>query len=179
MVDIWLTKLTELTNFIHLQTKIYKMTALQILSEKKLKELRERYPHTTAFDHQAKFSDKSEKNLEDCILQFAKFEGFQAERIKVKPNRIDKRQTVTDCIGRMKVIGSITWTKSSMQAGSADMSLTIKGRSVKAEIKMPGDHQKPNQKLYQQQVEAAGGEYWIVTSFQSFFDRYHKFIKNL
>jgi len=135
-------------------------------------------PQKTAFNYQANFSDKSEKTLEDCILYFAQIEGFQAERIKVKANRIDNRTSYIDSVGFKKTIGSVTWAKSSMQAGSADMSCTIKGRSVKVEIKMPGDTQKKNQKVYQKQIEMALGEYWLIRSFQEFYDKYVDFIKN-
>jgi len=152
------------------------MTALQILKESKLKEVRERYPNTTAFDHQANFKDKSERDLEKCILYFAQIEGFQAERIKVKPNRIDNRTSYVDSVGFKRTIGTVTWAKSSMQAGSADMSCTIKGRSVKVEIKIGKDFQKANQKIYQDQVEKAGGQYWIVKSFEDFYTHYQKFI---
>jgi len=154
------------------------MTALEILKHHKLAELAIRYPNTSAFNYQANFSDKSEKTLEDCILYFAKVESFQAERIKVKANRIDNRTSYIDSVGFKKTIGSVTWAKSSMQAGSADMSCTIKGRSVKVEIKIGKDFQKLNQKQYQKQVELAGGIYWIIRSFQEFYDKYLDFIKN-
>lgn len=160
------------------------MTALQYLKEQKLKELRERYPTTTAFDHQANFKDTSEKTLEDCILYFATLEGFQAERIKVKANRIDKRKTYVDAVGFQRTIGTVTWAKSSMQAGSADMSLTIPkkfentviGVSVKVEIKIGKDYIKKNQVIYRDQIYAAGGEYWIVKTFEDFYTQYKNFL---
>jgi hypothetical protein len=58
------------------------------------------------------------------------------------------------------------------------MSCTIKGRSVKVEIKIGKDFQKLNQKQYQKQVELAGGIYWIIRSFQEFYDKYLDFNKN-
>jgi hypothetical protein len=155
------------------------MKALQYITEVKTKEILMRYGDKAhAFLYQAKFSDKSEKELERCILYFAELEGFQAERIKVKPNRVDNRRHFIDAAGFNRTIGSVTFTKSSMQAGSADMSLTIRGMSVKCEIKIGKDFQKKNQKEYQQQVERAGGQYWIVKTFQEFFDKYHQFIQS-
>lgn len=155
------------------------MKAINILVEAKTKEILKRYGDKAhAFLYQAKFKDTDEKSLEDCILYYAQLEGFQAERIKVKANRIDKRKTFVDSVGRTRTIGNVTWAKSSMQAGSADMSLTILGKSVKAEIKCGGDTQKKNQKIYQAQIEAAGGVYWIIRSFQDFYDKYQQFIKS-
>ena len=57
-----------------------------------------------------------------------------------------------------------------MQVGSADISATIEGRSVKIEIKVGSDRQSEAQKRYQQQVENAGGTYFIATSFEQFED---------
>lgn len=156
------------------------MNPLQILTETKTKEILHRYGDKAhAFLYQAKFSDKSEKELERCILYYAELMGFQAEPIKVKPNRVDNRRHYVDSVGYARTIGSITWTKSSMQAGSADMSLTILGRSVKVEIKIGKDTQKKNQKEYQKQIESAGGQYWIVKTFADFYEKYQKFIQSI
>jgi hypothetical protein len=70
-------------------------------------------------------------------------------------------------------IGSGKWIPGSMTRGSADISATIKGRSVKIEVKMK-DKQSPDQKRYQQQVEAAGGIYIIVHSMDEFIELYNK-----
>ncbi|HUT43367.1 MAG TPA: hypothetical protein VMW95_03440, partial [Desulfobacterales bacterium] len=58
------------------------------------------------------------------------------------------------------------------QKGTADISATIKGLSVKIEVKMK-DKQSPDQKIYQEQVERAGGLYFVArdfTSFKQWFD---------
>ena len=149
------------------------MTALQHLSDLKLTQIKERYPDEwQRWEWQAKFKDQSERDLERCVIEFGKLEGFQCERIKVKPNRVDHRITYVDSVGFVKQIGRVTWTKSSMQAGSADLSLIIQGRAVKVEVKCGKDTQKKNQKEYQRQVEQAGGIYLIVRSFQEFYDFY-------
>lgn len=152
------------------------MTGLEYLKKKKLEELCERHGSVNYFNHQANFKDTEEGDLEKCILYFAQLEGFQAERIKVKPNKKDNRITYIDAIGRKKTIGSVQYFPSSMQAGSADMSCTIRGRSVKLEIKIRKDWQKDNQKKYQEQIVKAGGEYWITRTFQQFYDQYYHFI---
>jgi hypothetical protein len=59
-----------------------------------------------------------------------------------------------------------------MQKGSADISATINGRSVKIEIKMQ-DKQSEAQRKYQEQVELAGGKYWLVRSFDQFLTYYN------
>ena len=59
-----------------------------------------------------------------------------------------------------------------MQKGTADISATIKGRSVKIEVKIQGDKQGAAQRTYQSQVEASGGLYFIAKDFQSFYNWY-------
>lgn len=152
------------------------MTQLQILKQHKLAELKTLFPQTRVFDYQANFKDKTEKDLKACIQYYAKVHGFQAEVINNRGFRKDNRVVVENCIGQMKTIGSVQWLPSSQRKGTADMSLTIRGRSVKCEIKMPGDRMSQHQKEYQNEVEQAGGIYWIVTSFEDFYNKYQNFV---
>lgn len=57
---------------------------------------------------------------------------------------------------------------SSMQNGTADISATIWGRSVKIEVKIGNDKQSQDQKNYQKSIENAKGYYLIVKDFDSF-----------
>jgi hypothetical protein len=65
-------------------------------------------------------------------------------------------------------VGKGKWTKSTSTSGSADISATIKGRSVKIEIKYGKDIQSDAQKKYQESIERAGGIYLIVRNFDEF-----------
>jgi hypothetical protein len=76
-----------------------------------------------------------------------------------------------------KVIG-VTWTKGTSTAGSADISATIKGRSVKIEVKIGKDRQSEAQKRYQENIEKAGGTYIIAKDFDSFVEWYNQFIES-
>ena len=60
-----------------------------------------------------------------------------------------------------------------MQKGTADVSATIQGKSVKIEIKIGKDRQSEEQKKYQQQIIKAGGYYFIATSFDEFIIWYN------
>jgi hypothetical protein len=55
-----------------------------------------------------------------------------------------------------------------MQRGTADISATIHGKSVKIEIKVGKDRQSEAQKRYQEQVERAGGVYIVIRDFDQF-----------
>jgi len=124
-----------------------------------------------------KYSDKTSNGLTKCIVDFLRIKGWQAERISVEGRVLDNRKTYTDIIGRSKTIGSVRRIKSSSQLGSADISATIYGKSVKIEVKIGRDTQSDKQKEYQDQIVRSGGIYLIARDFQGFFNWYQDFWK--
>ena len=108
-----------------------------------------------------------------CIIDWCKFNGYQAERIAVTGRYIDNTKIVTDVLGNKRKIGTGKWIKGSMQKGSADLSIVLRGRAIKCEVKIK-DRQSEDQKKYQQQVEQAGGLYWLVHSFDEFLAFYNQ-----
>lgn len=136
-----------------------KSTAVKKLENMAYEALKKRYPNFPYHPH-PKFNDSTANGLTRCVVEYIKLRGFQAERINTTGVKIGDR-----------------WVKGSSQAGSADISATIQGRSVKIEIKCEasGDHyQSEAQKEYQKQVEAAGGVYLIVRTFQGFYDWFNR-----
>jgi hypothetical protein len=151
------------------------MNPLQQLKALALSEDRIKHPNLPEYARFIKpYSDKSANGLTRCIIDWLRLNGNQAERIAVTGRYIDNSRIVTDVIGRRRRIGSGQWIRPSMQPGTADLSATINGWSVKIEIKMPGDRQSKVQKEYQRQVEQAGGIYIIASSFEQFMDWYKK-----
>lgn len=73
-------------------------------------------------------------------------------------------------------VAGIQWTKGTGTAGSADISATIKGRSVKIEVKIGKDRQSDAQKKYQEMIERAGGVYIIAKNFDEFVEWYNNFV---
>lgn len=120
-----------------------------------------------------KYTDKTANGLTKCIIDYVRFIGGQAERINTMGRPIDNRREVVDVIGRRRVIGSITWIPSTSTKGSADISITYKGRSIKVEVKVGADRQSEAQKKYQRSVESAGGVYFIARDFKSFYEFIH------
>ena len=90
---------------------------------------------------------------------------------------MDRSQTFEDVTGKVRTIGTGQWIPTSGMKGTADISATINGRSVKIEIKMK-DKQSEVQREYQRRIEAAGGIYLIVRSFAEFMDWYNQFTKS-
>ena len=111
-------------------------------------------------------------DLTKAVIKFIQLSGGQAERISVTGRRVDLRRTFTDVLGNQRQIGSVRWIKSSMQKGSADISATIAGQSIKIEIKVGRDHIHPEQVIYKQQVEKAGGIYLLIHTFDEFYQWY-------
>ena len=154
--------------------------ALQHLRKLAAGHEKAKYPHVPEYAFPPrKYTDKTANGLTKCIIDFLKLSGWQAERIAVTGRLIDNRQTYTDIVGNMKTVGTTKWIKSSMQAGTADISAIIKGRSVKIEVKIGQDRQRPKQKEYQRQVEAAGGIYLLIKTFEQFYKWYNENLKRL
>lgn len=121
-----------------------------------------------------KYRDDSANGLTKCIIDFVTLKKGQAERIANMGRRLTTQQTFTDVIGRQRTIGSTKWIPSNGANGTADISATIKGKSVKIEVKIGRDIQSDVQKKYQKTIEAAGGIYVIASSFEQFHDWYNK-----
>lgn len=119
------------------------------------------------------YRDDTANGLTRCIVDYIRLKGGQAERINTIGIPIDTRREVTDILGHRHMIGSLAWRKSSNTVGSADISATIRGRSVKIEVKIGRDRQSEAQRQYQASIEAAGGLYFTAKDFASFLIWYH------
>ena len=90
-----------------------------------------------------------------AIIRYIQARGGQAERINVIGRPITARHGGREYI--------VSWAQSHMTVGTADISATIHGRSVKIEVKVGKDRQSDAQRRYQQSIEAAGGIYYIAS----------------
>ena len=131
-----------------------------------------KYPNNPYLTKQ-EYTDKTANGLTRAIIDFVKLQGYQAERISSTGRPIDNRKSYTDAIGMQRVIGSIEWIKGTGTNGSADLSCTIEGKSVKIEVKIGKDRQSEAQKQYQRDIEKAGGLYVIAKDFTSFVEWYN------
>ena len=123
-----------------------------------------------------KFTDKTANGLTKAIVKWINLNGYQAERISTSGRWVDNSKVVTDVLGNQKKIGSGKYIKGSGTKGSADISATIKGRSIKIEVKMK-DKQSEAQIEYQKAIERAGGIYFIAKDFTSFYEFYTTLVK--
>ena len=103
---------------------------------------------------------ETSNGLTQYIVNFITWSGYRATRINT--------------MGRM-VAGK--WIHSTTRKGSADISSTIKGRSVMFEIKVGRDKPRPEQLEEQRREIAAGGLYFFVRTPEEFIEIFDKLIK--
>jgi hypothetical protein len=155
-------------------------TNQQLLKALELEDLRLKYPSLDekymAF---TKWSDNSANALTKCVIAYITYKGDQAERISSQGQYREgaKIQVGTGEIAYHKQLPG-KWTPGQSTKGTADISSTIRGRSVKIEIKQK-DKQSDVQKQYQAAIERAGGVYIIVRSFDEFVVWYSNFTQGL
>lgn len=154
---------------------------LKALALDKIKATRPTLPYPDSFVHD--YKPAKANGLTRCIIDFIELNGGQAERISVTGRLIDGTKKVTDVLGNTRIIGSVSYIKSSMKKGSADISAIIrtKGKVVipwKIEVKINKDKQSLDQKKYQIEINSAGGHYSIVKSLAEFIDQYENLIND-
>jgi len=117
------------------------------------------------------YTDKTANGLTKCVISWLTLNGWQAERISTTGRYIDNSKIVTNVLGQQMKIGTGKYIKGTGTNGSADISSTIKGYSIKWEVKMK-DKQSDAQKAYQAAIEKAGGKYFIIHDFDEFMMLY-------
>jgi hypothetical protein len=156
--------------------RFIKSDAVKELERIAFEKLKEKYP-SFPFPIKAKYTDQTSNGLTKCVIDYIEFRGFQAERINSTGRQLDGRKSSTDILGSVRTIGSVKWIKGSGTVGTSDISATIQGRSVIIEVKclQTNDrYQSKGQIDYQKQIEAAGGFYLIVRTFQDFYDWFNR-----
>ena len=140
-----------------------------------LASLSAKYPNN-AYIPLSNWKDDSANGLTQCITAFLNFSGWQAERINTMGvYREGKKIQVGENTRQLKG----KWTPSTSTKGSADISATIFGRSVKIEVKYGKDKQSEVQKRYQESIEQAGGTYYIAKDFDNFLLFYDNFLADI
>ena len=126
------------------------------------------------------YRDKTANELTKAIIAFFEILGGIGERINSMGKVIDNRKTYQDPINNQtKVIGSIDWVKGTSTDGTADISATVFGLSVKVEVKIGNDRQSEAQKRYQERIEQAGGIYIIARSFDGFLHEFFRALRKI
>ena len=93
--------------------------------------------------------------LTTFICNYLNWLGHRATRINVSGRKVGDK-----------------WIRSSTRKGTADISSTVKGKSVMIEIKIGRDKPSPDQLKEQMKERAAGGIYEFCSSVDEFFMLY-------
>lgn len=106
--------------------------------------------------------------LTTIICNYLKWIGYRATRINVS-GRLVEKLTMEESGNKFM---TKKYIKSSTRKGSADISSTIKGKSVMWEVKVGRDKPSDAQIAEQRRERRAGGEYFFVHNTDEFFTLY-------
>lgn len=103
-----------------------------------------------------KFTDNSANGLTKMIIEWMRINGYMGARVNTGGTWDNSRKM---------------YIRSGSTKGAADISAIIKGRAVEIEVKYGKDKLRPDQLIYKQNTEAAGGVYIVVKNFDSFLEQ--------
>jgi len=106
--------------------------------------------------------------LTGFIINFLNWSGHRATRISVSGRLIETPQKQPSGV----ILTTKKWMHSTTRKGTADISATVRGKSVMIEIKVGNDRPRPAQIAEQQRERAAQGIYEFIGSPQEFFTLY-------
>ena len=113
---------------------------------------------------------KTANGLTKFIIEYLKFDGWRATRISSAGRYIEHKNK-----DGHKLSGQ--FIPSTTRKGTADISATIKGRSVMIEIKVGNDKPSEFQLKEQQRERNAGGIYEFISTPDEFFLLYDKIMQ--
>ena len=97
--------------------------------------------------------------LTNYIINFVNWSGYRATRISTTGRKIGDK-----------------WIKGTTRRGTADISLTIRGKSIMIEVKVGSDKPSEHQLKEQAKERAAGGWYEFVSSPEEFLEIYDRIV---
>lgn len=113
------------------------------------------------------FRDNTANELTRSIIAFIEAIDGSAERINSMGRQITTQ-------------GKTKWVYGTGKNGTADISATWAGKSIKIEVKATkGEKQSENQKRYQESIERAGGIYLIARNMDGFVFQFFKAVEAL
>jgi len=144
------------------KTRYSKSDAVKALEGLAMRSLKAKYPNFP-YPTQPKYRDDTANTLTTCILDYIELRGFAAERINTMGQQVKSK-------------GKIRWIPGSSKAGSADIHACIQSRFVAIEVKCLAtkDTQSEEQLKYQKEIEAAGGVYLLISTFEQFYNWFNR-----
>lgn len=106
--------------------------------------------------------------LTTFIINMINWSGYRSTRVNVQGRLIEKAERQASGA----VLSTKKFIKSTTRRGSADVSSTIKGRSVMFEVKVGRDRPSPQQIAEQARERRAGGEYFFTHTPEEFISQF-------
>jgi hypothetical protein len=151
-------------------------TALQELTTLSNKHKRERYKSVPKHALPVvKYEDVTASGLTRAVIAWLELNGHKAWR-QSSEGRYRPGKMITDVIGRVRQMKGQYFRGTNK--GHSDISSIIEGKFVGWEVKIGKDAQSDKQKQFQDEVEKAGGGYFIIHSFDEFMQLYKQQIHN-
>lgn len=108
----------------------------------------------------SKFRDDSANGLTDCIDGWCQVHGAHFQRMNSQGQYDAKLKR---------------WRRSGTTKGISDCLVIYNGQTINIEIKYGRDRQSEAQQAIQASIEASGGIYWLVRSFDDFLNNIESF----
>ena len=149
------------------------------LKQMKLKNLQERSPdffyNSGGFLMKTNpYTDETANGLTKAIIDWLTFSGCYANRINVQGQA--RKERIEMAGGNY--MDKITYTPSTTNKGTADISAIISGRHVSIEVKIGKDRMSLHQLKEMERVTSAGGKYFIARDMPSFLEFYNEMTVN-
>jgi hypothetical protein len=141
-----------------------KMTGLAALNELSDQEKRNKYQLVDErYIPKSKYKDGTANELTSAVVRFLQLKSHWATRINTMGKYLTHERK---------------WIPGTTQRGTADIHTVINGRHVSLELKIGRDKMSPDQVETKRQIEASGGVYMVIKTFQEFYDWYMNYTNN-
>lgn len=123
-----------------------------------------------------KFTDNSANNLTTAILAYFEIQGVKAWR-QASEGRYLPEKRITNVIGQSITVEKGRFIpRGKATKGIGDICAVVMGQFITIEVKYGKDYQRPEQKEFQKDIEASGGIYFIVKTWDDFQYMINKYI---
>lgn len=123
-----------------------------------------------------KLSDSSANELTKSILAWFKYQKMIGKKCFAERQGVEGRYRpgaqVTDVLGHKKQMKGMYLPASNK--GAADIKAMIEGKTIEIEVKHGNDKLRPDQIKYKDKIEAGGGIYLVVKTWEDFIHQISK-----
>lgn len=120
------------------------------------------------------YSDRTANKLTAAIIDWINYSGF-GHAVRVNTMGVARKEKIQLAFGNVREL--TRFTPSTTAKGTFDISATIKGRSVKIEVKIGKDKLSPAQEKQMQKEQSAGALCFIAKDMESFVTWYKENFK--